>query len=183
MNQKLPLDGYKWANAAIFTDHYVKNYDAKGDQGYLLEVDVEYPIRLRSDHEDLPFLAERRQKRSKQPVDYEFDKINRAHRKVYKTFNINPEPENKLIATVRDKEKHIVSLSTLKQALDHGLRLTKVYKAIELNQSAWFKPYIDMNTKFRATAKNDFEKNFFKLMNNSVFGKILKMLEREEILS
>ena len=178
MNQKLPLDGYKWANAAIFTDHYVKNYDAKGDKGYLLEVDVEYPIRLRSDHEDLPFLAERRQKRSKQPVDYEFDKINRVHRKVYKTFNINPEPENKLIATVRDKEKHIVSLSTLKQALDHGLRLTKVYKAIELNQSAWFKPYIDMNTKFRATAKNDFEKNFFKLMNNSVFGKMIENVRK-----
>ena len=178
MNQKLPLDGYKWANAAIFTDHHVKNYDAKGDKGYLLEVDVEYPIRLRSDHEDLPFLAERRQKRSKQPVDYEFDKINRAHRKVYKTFNINPEPENKLIATVRDKEKHIVSLSTLKQALDHGLRLTKVYKAIELNQSAWFKPYIDMNTKFRATAKNDFEKNFFKLMNNSVFGKMIENVRK-----
>ena len=89
MNQKLLLDGYKWANVAIFTDHYVKNYDANGDKGYLLEVDVEYPIRLRSDHEDLPFLAERRQKRSKQPADYEFDKINRAHRKVYKTFNIN----------------------------------------------------------------------------------------------
>ena len=133
MNQNLLLDSYKWANVAIFTDHYVKNYDANG---YLLQVDVEYPIRLRSDHEDLPFLAERRQKRSMQPVDYEFDKINRAHRKVYKTFNINPKPENNLIATVRDKEKHIVSLSTLKQALDHGLRLTKVYRAIEFNQSA-----------------------------------------------
>ena len=89
MNQKLLLDGYKWGNVAIFTDHYVKNYDANGDKGYLLEVDVEYPIRLHSDHEDLPFLAERRQKRSMQPADYEFDKINRAHRKVYKTFNIN----------------------------------------------------------------------------------------------
>ena len=52
---------------------------------------------------------------SKRPFEYEFDKVNRAHRKVYKAFNINPEPNNKLIATVRDKEKYIVILSTLKQ--------------------------------------------------------------------
>ena len=125
MNQKLPLDGYKWANVAIFTDHYVKNYDANGDKGSLLEVDIEYPIELRSAHEDLPFLAERKQKRCEQPVGYEFDKVNRAHRKVDKAFNINPKPDNKLITTVRDKEKYIVSISTLKQALDHGLKLKK----------------------------------------------------------
>ena len=174
MNQKLPLDGYKWANVAIFTDHYVKNYDANGDKGSLLEVDIEYPIELRSAHEDLPFLAERKQKRCEQPVGYEFDKVNRAHRKVDKAFNINPKPDNKLITTVRDKEKYIVSISTLKQALDHGLKLKKVYRAVEFNQSAWLKPYIDMNTKFRAASKNDFEKNFFKLTNNSVFGKMIE---------
>ena len=48
--QRLPLDGYKWANVAIFTDHYVKNYDANEDKGSLLEVDIEYPIELRSAH-------------------------------------------------------------------------------------------------------------------------------------
>ena len=178
MNQKLPLDGYKWANVAIFTDHYVKNYDANEDKGSLLEVDIEYPIELRSTHEDLPFLAERKEKRCKQPVEYEFDKVNRVYRKVYKAFNINPEPDNKLIATVRDKEKYIVSISTLKQALGHGLKLKNVYRAVEFNQSAWLKRYIDRNTKFRAAAKNDFEKNFFKITNNSVFGKMIEHVRK-----
>ena len=59
----------------------------------------------------------------------------------------------------------------LKQALNHGLILKKAYRVIQFNQKAWLKPYIDMNTKLRIEAKNDFEKDFFKLMNNSVFGK------------
>ena len=73
-------------------------------------------------------------------------------------------------------------MSSLKQALCHGLRLSKVYRVTEFNQSAWLKPYIDMNTNFRRAAKNDFEKNFFKLMNNSVFGKMIENVrKRREI--
>ena len=55
--------------------------------------------------------------------------------------------------------------------LDHGLILKKVYRVIQFNQKAWLKPYIGMNTELRKEAKNDFEKDFFKLINNSVFGK------------
>ena len=182
MNQKLPLDGYKWTDVSIFTDDFVKNYDVNGDKGYLLEVDVEYPIEMRIAHEDLPFLSERKVKSTKSHSNYEFDEITRAHRKVYKTFNINPEPDNKLIASVRDKNKYVLHISTLKQALCHGLRLSKVYRVIEFNQSAWLKPYIDMNTNFRCVAKNDLEKNFFKLMSNSVFGKMIENVrKRREI--
>ena len=70
----------------------------------------------------------------------------------------------------------------MKQALNHGLRLKKVYKVIEFNQSAWLKPYIDMNAELRKDAKNDFEKAFFKLMNNAVFGKMIENVrKRREI--
>ena len=103
--------------------------------------------------------SERKVKSTKSHSNYEFNEITRAHRKV----NINPEPDNKLIALVRDKNKYVLHISTLKQALCHGLRLSKVYRIIEFNQSAWLKPYIDMNTNFRRVAKNDFEKNFLKL--------------------
>ena len=113
MIQKLPLDGYKWGNASVFTDDFVKNYDINSDKGYLLEVNVEYPIELRTAHKDLPFLPERRLNMSKQHNEYEFDEIKKAHRKVYKTFNINGESANKLIATVQDKNKYIVHISTL----------------------------------------------------------------------
>ena len=80
----------------------------------------------------------------------------------------------KIICSVEDKEKYVMQIKVLKQALSHGLVLKTVHRVIQFNQKDWLKPYIDMNTKLRKEAKNDFEKDFFKLMNNSVFGKTME---------
>ena len=84
------------------------------------------------------------------------------------------EKVEKLITSAVDEEKYVIQISALKEALDHGLILKKVHRVIEFRQEAWLKPYIDMNTKLRTEARNDFEKDFFKLMNNSVFGKTME---------
>ena len=62
----------------------------------------------------------------------------------------------KLVCGIEDKEKYVIHINALKQALNHGLRLINVHRVIEFNQEAWLKPYIDMNTELRKEAKNDF---------------------------
>ena len=80
----------------------------------------------------------------------------------------------KLVCTTQNKENYVGHIRALKQALNHGLKLTKLHRIIQFDQEAWLKLYIDMNTDLRKDAKNDFEKDFFKLMNNSVFGKTME---------
>ena len=147
MCKKLPVSDFKWVDdLSIFTEDFIKNYDEEDDTGYLFVVDVEYPKNLHKLHSDLPFLPERM-------------KINKC---------------TKLVCTTQNKENYVVHIRALKQALNHGLKLTKVHRIIQFDQEAWLKPYIDMNTDLRKDAKNDFEKDVFKLMNNSVFGKTME---------
>ena len=98
-------------------------------------------------------------------VDIEYPKYpHDSHRE--KTFLAIK--KDKLLTTLEDKENYVVHIATLKQALNHGLKLMKVHSAISFRQEAWLKPYIDKNTELRTDAKYDFEKDFFKLMNNAV---------------
>ena len=106
----------------------------------------------------MPFLPEKRHKLHKEFEHKVTKEVEKAHKKVYKTLNITPEPENKLTATIQDKNKYVVNISSLKLALKHGLRLQKVHRVIEYNQSDWLKPFIDKNTALRKLAKNEFEK-------------------------
>ena len=80
----------------------------------------------------------------------------------------------KLVTTLEHKEKYIVHVPALKQALNHGLKFKKVYRVISFRQKAWMEHYIEMNTELRKQARNEFEKEFFKLLNNSVFGKTME---------
>ena len=151
MSQKLPVNGFKWEDdLSRFNERFIKSYNENSNKGYFLEVDVEYPKKLFGSHKDLPFLPERKK----------LEKV------------------EKLVCSIEDKEKYIIHVRALKQALNHGLILKRVHREIQFNEEVLLKPYIDMNSKLRKEAKNEFEKNFFKLMNNSVFGKTMENVRR-----
>ena len=151
ISQKLPVDSFKWKkNILKFNEDFINNYDEDSDKGYILEVDVEYPKDLHNLHSDLPFLPQRW-------------KINQCNKLVYNMYN---------------KKSYVVHIRSLKQALNHGLILKKVQRVIQFNQEEWLKEYIDMNTELRKQSKNDFEKNFFELMNNPVFGKTMENVRK-----
>ena len=75
-------------------------------------------------------------------------------------------------------KKYVVHIKSLKQALNHGLKLKNIHRIIKFNQKAWLKPYIDMKTELRKLAKDDFEKDLFKLRNNAVFGKTMENIRK-----
>ena len=87
------------------------------------------------------------------------------------------EKVEKLVTSLHDKTEYAIHIRKLELALSHGLFLKKVYIVIKFNQNAWLKQYINMNTKLRQKAKNYFEKDFLKLMNNAVFGGICGKFE------
>ena len=84
----------------------------------------------------------------------------------------------KLVSNLRDKKNYVIHIKVMDQALTHGLVLDRIHRAIDFDQSAWMKPYINFNTQLRTRVTNNFEKDFFKLMNNSVFRKTMENIRK-----
>ena len=137
-------------NMLQFNEDFMKNYDEDSDKGYILEVDVTYSKSFHNLHCDLLFLLERM-------------KINKC---------------NKVVCTLHDNKNYVVHIRSLKKSLNHGLILKKVHRVLQFNQEAWLKEYIYMNTELRKQAKNDFENDFFNLMNNSAFRKTMENVRK-----
>ncbi|XP_031777427.1 uncharacterized protein LOC107981297 [Nasonia vitripennis] len=148
MVQYLPVGKFKWIEYETNSNFF--NAPPDSDTGYFAEVDLEYPEEIHDDHQDLPFCAEHRTPPGSK--------------------------QKKLLTTLNDKKRYVIHYLALKQVLDNGLRLKKVHRILSFEQKPWLKPYVEFNTEKRKQAKNEFEKLFYKLLINAVYG---KCIERE----
>ena len=151
MLDKLPIGDFTWLNdneIVLFTVTYILSIPDDSDIGYYLEVDLKYPIELHDVHNALPFAPEKK-----------------------------PAPNtkiSKLLCTLDDKKNYVIHYRNLKLCLKHNLLLQKIHKILKFKQSNFLQRFIDLNTSLRQQASNDFDRDLFKLMNNSCFGKFIE---------
>ena len=170
MSQYLPTGGFKWLKQNKIDNLDLKKYDKENKKGIILEVDLEYPEKLHDLHNDYPLAPEK--------VKVTDNMLSNYCKKIADKYNISTGLVYKLIPTLNKKEKYVLHYRNLQLYIDLGLKLTKIHRVLEFDQSPWLKQYIDYNTEKRKNAKNDFEKDFFKLMNNSVFGKTMENIRK-----
>ncbi|CAH3140314.1 unnamed protein product [Porites evermanni] len=158
MSQQLPTHGFKWmrdlTKETVIDILEKKNHSMSnlGKKGYIFEVDLEYPEKLWTSHNDYPLAPER--------------------------MIVNG--VEKLICHFKPRKNYVVHYRNLRQYLEMGMRITAVHRGISFYQSSWMEPYIRKNTELRMRAANNFEKDFFKLMNNSVFGKTIENIRKRQ---
>ena len=162
----LPTHDFKFLTKEEFREiDNIQNHPDDAEDGFILEVDLEYPKELHDLHNDYPLASEALEidETMLSPLQQEFPK---------------QPPQIKLTPNLRDKTKYIVHYRNLKYYLKMGMRIKKIHRVLKFKQRPWLKQYIDYNTNCRANSKSRFQKNFYKLMNNSMFGKTQENLRK-----
>ena len=170
MSQYLPTGGFRWMTTKQIDKIELSKYNENSKKGLILEVDLEYPKELHDLHNDYPLAPEK--------VKVTENMVSEYAKNIAEKHKISTGLVHKLIPTLSKKEKYVLHYRNLQLYIDLGLKLTKVHRVLEFDQSPWLKQYIDFNTEKRTNAKNAFEKDFFKLMNNSVFGKTMENIRK-----
>ena len=177
MMDKLPIGEFKWVqflnedeefyvSPSEWLDTQVADYDKGSATGYFLEVDVAYPAELHDAHNDLPLLPEHR-----------IFAPSPTMASMASQLGLAPATLPKLVPNLCDKERIVVHVRELAQAMRLGLRVSKVHRVLQFRQEAFLKPWIEQCVAQRRAAANDFERDFWKLMMNSVFGKTCEQVQ------
>ena len=162
MSQYLPTGGFRWLTEKEINKIDLVKCKEDSKKGVILEFDLEYSQELHDLHNDYP-LAPEKMKVTKEMLSSYCESTREK-------FNISIGQVHKLIPILNKKEKYVLYYRNLQLYTDLSLKVKKVHRLLEFNQWPWLKQYIDFNTQKRTQAKDSFEKDFFKLMNNSVFG-------------
>ena len=160
MRQCLPINNFKWVKNIDKIEQGLMRIKNNSSTGYVLEVDLEYPQELYDIHNDYPLAPEKINISKEWLSDYSLEIAN-AH-------NITTGTVKKLVPNLMNKNNYVIHYRNLQQCLELGMKLKKIHRILKFKQSDWMRPYIDFNTQKRMISNNEADKNFFKLMNNSV---------------
>lgn len=163
-SQYLPTGGFKWKKGV---DIDLAKYTEESKKEMILAVDFEYNQELHDLHYDYPLAAEK--------IKVQKEMLPQYCERIREKYGITIGQVRKLISTLKDTNNYVLHYRNLQLHLDLGLKvIKKVHSALEFHQSSWLQKYIDFNTDMHKNTANDFEKDFFKLINNSVFGRTLE---------
>ena len=166
MSKKMPEKNFDWMTEEQLERFDVMQVPDDADTGYILEVDLEYPEELHDLHNDYPLAPE--------SLVIEHENLSPHTQHLKEKLDVKGRPHKKLIPNLRNKTKYVIHYAALKQCLQLGMKLKRLHRGIEFHQSFWLRKYISLNTEKRKQARNAFEKDFFKLLNNSIFGKTME---------
>ena len=172
MIQYLPYGGFKWIDPEGFS---LDNVRADSDIGHILEVDLTYPKELHDFHNEYPYCCEH--------TTLTDEVLSPYAKHIAEKHELTFGKSSKLISSFTDKKRYVIHEINLKQAVDAGLKLTKIHRVVEFNQKPWMKDFIDFNINKRKESKNEFEKGFFKIMCNATYGRTLMNLRKRQNIS
>lgn len=157
MSQPLPIGDFEWKTEFEGFDMTI---------GYILEVDLKYPDELHDLHNNYPVAPEK--------IEITPEMLSPYCQQLTTDFEYKPSKVDKLVPNLWPKGGYILYYRNLQLYLSLGMNLTKIHRILKFKQQAWLKPYLELNTWLRAQAITKFEKDFFKLLNNSVLGKTME---------
>lgn len=169
MMSYLPVKNFHWSSNLELSEKDIQSLPDEGEDGMIFEVDLEYPSEIHDLHNDLPVAPEQ--------ITVHSDMLSPYSKWAANALNVKRGVSvSKLIPNLNNKSKYVVHYRNLKLYLKLGLRLKKIHKILCFKQEPWLREFINFNTDMRKKASNSFDKDFWKLMNNSVFGKTMENL-------
>ena len=166
--EKLPLPLNSFETVQNINLSKILETSNDSEEGYILEVDLHYPDKLHDGHEDFPLAP------TKERIYYK--SLGESQQELLeKMGETRPFSQGKkLIQSLSDKKNYTVHYITLKLYVSLGMEVKKVHRVLKFKQTKWLKPYMELNTAKRKESRNKSEESFFKLMNNSCYGKTLE---------